>query len=184
MILINVQNNCRIGIHMKKGVVEFAGFTHKVLAASVSSVGINNRQLSADNGAWVKPGLQHGLCCHGRGCGFSVCSANTYAVAENSADRAQKLCTFKGREMFFCIFKLVISRKNGVCVNYDIRIVSQIFLNLTQIYLCPFLFYSSEGFGIIVVRAGNLVAQGYKYFRKRAHSRSAYTYKMQVFCLL
>ena len=86
VILINIKNNCHISIHMKKGVVEFTGFTNEILAVSVSSVCINNRQFSAYNRTRIKPCLKQYLCCHRRNSGFAVRSANAYAVGEYSAD--------------------------------------------------------------------------------------------------
>ena len=88
MILIHVQNNRHIRIHVQKCVVEFTGFTNKILAFTNSAVCINSRQFAADYSARIQTGVQQSLCDHTGGRCFSVCSANADTVAEYPADRA------------------------------------------------------------------------------------------------
>ncbi len=183
VVLINIQHNRHICVHMQKSVVEFTGFANKILAVSVSSVCIYYRKPAADNCTWVKPCFKKNLCCHGRNGCFSVCSANTDTVGENSADCTQNFGSFKCRQIGFCIFKLFISCQNCVGVNYKLNIFRNILLYLSKINFSAFLFNLSEGFRIVIVRAGNPVTEWKHNFGNRAHACTADSYKMYSFHL-
>ena len=109
VIPVNVQHHRNVRIHMQKGVVVFATFTYKVLAVAVAAVGVNGRQLAADDGAGVQPCLQQHLGGHRRGSSLAVGAADADAVGENAAHGAQQLRPLKAGVMRLSPFQLLIA---------------------------------------------------------------------------
>lgn len=55
---------------------------------------------------------------------------------KNAAQCAERLCSLKAGEVCLCIFKLFVACQNCVCVYYKFGVRRNVFLYLTQIYLC------------------------------------------------
>ena len=80
MILVNIQNDGNIWRKIKEGVNELAGLAHDRVAVPDSAVGVDKRELSADDSRRVLISHDEDLREHGGHRCFAVSSANADAV--------------------------------------------------------------------------------------------------------
>ena len=165
---------------MQEGVAVFACLHHDLAPCAVAAVGVDQRQLAADDGGGVRVSHHHDLRCHSRGGGFSVCARDADGMGVGVGHITQKDAALHGGDTQpVGLFDLRVALHDGGGIHHQLGSV-HVFGLVSHGDRDAQLALAVDDIALVHVRACDLIAHFMQDLHQREHAAAANAHKVQL----